>query len=83
MRNSVTYPIWRRMLGYTYDQQLFISVTSWHLAVKYPYQYLGMSMFNNIMSCVPMFHKGLQVNLSQIILGISMLIKIFLLHAKL
>ena len=37
-----------------------ISVTSWHLAFKCTYYYLGMSMFNCVMRCMPMLHDGLQ-----------------------
>ena len=38
-----------------------ISVTSRHLAFKCTYYYHGMSMFNNVMRCMPMLHNGLQV----------------------
>ena len=52
----------RRMLGYTNDQRFAISVTSWHLAFNYAYQYLGMSMLISVMRCMPMSHNGLQVD---------------------
>ena len=38
-----------------------VSVTSWHLAFKCTYKYLGMSMFNSVLRCMPMLHNGLQV----------------------
>ena len=61
MRYSVTYPILRHMLGYTNDQQLHHCCHLMTLGVHVRYQYLGISIFNNVMRCKPMLYNGLQV----------------------
>ena len=69
MLDSVTYPIVRRMLGYTNDD-FFEKINpldpfkvSPHMTLgvtvfKCAYYYLGMSMFNNVMRCMPMLHNS-------------------------
>ena len=52
VRNSVTYPISRHMLGYTNDKQFHHKC---HLLT------LDMSMFNNIMRCMLVLHYDLHV----------------------
>ena len=62
MRNSVTYPILRCMLGILIMNNFTTSVTWWQFTLKCSCQYLGVSMFNSIMRCIPMLHNGQQVN---------------------
>ena len=62
MCNSLTYPILRRILGYINDQQISSLVSphnTWHSSAL---TNIGMSMFNNVMRCMPMVHNGLYVD---------------------
>jgi hypothetical protein len=60
---SVTYPILRRMLGYTNDQQLHhqCHLTTLGIQVRL-LNVLGMSTFNNVMRCMPILHNDPQVD---------------------
>ena len=60
---------------------LDLSVTSWHLACKCVYWYLGISTSNSHTRCMPMLHNG-WLKCTQMTLGISMLENIFLLYSK-
>ena len=74
MHNNVTYPILRRMLGYTNDQQPHLS----YHPMMFKCTYFDTSMFNIVMRCNPMLPIGLQVyKCTQMTLGISMLNNIF------
>ena len=56
MCNSATYLILRCTLGYTQDKKnLATSVTSWHLVLKRTYNFLGLSVFINVMRCKPFY----------------------------
>ena len=52
-----------------------LSVTLWHLAFKWVYKYLGMSVLNRVLRCMPMLDNSLQVDWKciQITPNISML----------
>ena len=48
--------------SYTMINNFIMSVISRHLAFKRTYKYHGMSMYNDIMRCMPMLHNALQVD---------------------
>ena len=62
MHNTVTYPILRRVLGYTNDQQLRALVSPHDTYVQVRLLVSGMIVFNSVMRCMPMLHSGLQVD---------------------
>ena len=64
MCNSVTCPVVRHMLGYTYGQQTSSLVSSHDTWRSSALTNIGMSMFGNVMRHMPMLHNGLQVDLS-------------------
>ena len=62
-----------------------ISVTSQHLASKCAYSYLGMSMTNSVMKCVPILHNSSQVDEcvhKWHLVSINILDNIFPLHTR-
>ena len=62
MPNSVTYPILRHMLGYINDQQTLLLVSPHDTWRSSALTNIGMSIFHDVMRCVPMLHNGLQVD---------------------